>query len=208
MDQSTLVGDQIQDGRRIIERFAADGNAVQAAFWVREADEGSWRLYVATDLVDREGPAAAYLALDLSLQKLGQPGALGDRIMVVRPDYPIARDVLAIMKQNPDRSRVWRAQEIETSAEDQIYIYPARFFTFTQPNPMTSDEIAQEIVQLMSRGGDMSQPSRVMLKDGTSFDGVPFSLQSGGRNALLAGFIGENEVAPRIYRLDEIASIG
>lgn len=207
MDQSALVGNEIQDGRRIIERFAADGNPVQAAFWVREADEESWRLYVVTDLVHREGLAAAYRALDASLRKLGQPGIFSDQIRLESPDYPIAREVLALMKRYPGRSTVWRAQEIETAAEDRIYIYPARYFTFTQPNPMTSDEIAQEIVHIMSRGPSAALPSRVMLKDGTSFDGVPFSLQSGGRNALLAGFIGENEVAPRIYSIDEIASI-
>jgi hypothetical protein len=59
VDQSTLVEDQIDDGRRFVERFAADGHSVQAAFWVKTAEEGLWFLYVATDLVDREGPAAA-----------------------------------------------------------------------------------------------------------------------------------------------------
>ena len=46
MDQSTLVGDPVHDGRRFVERFAADGNQVQAAFWVKEAEYGRWELYV------------------------------------------------------------------------------------------------------------------------------------------------------------------
>lgn len=206
MDQSTLVGDEIEDGRRIIERFAADGNPVQAAFWVREAEEGSWLMYVATDLVDREG-LDAYRALDVSLRELGQLENYFGRIRLESPDYPIAREVLANMKRHPDQSRVWRAQEIETAAEDRVYIYPARYFDFTQPKPMTSDQVVQEIVQLMRRGPSAALPSRVVLKDGVSFKGSPFSLQSSGPDALSAQFIAENEPMPRTYRVDEIASI-
>ena len=71
MDQSTLVENQIDDGRRFVERFAADGTFVRAAFWVKTAEEGLWFLYVATDIVDRDGPAAAYRAVHASLRKLG-----------------------------------------------------------------------------------------------------------------------------------------
>ena len=42
MDQGTLVEFQISDGRRFVERFAADGNPVQAAFWVKTEEEGIW----------------------------------------------------------------------------------------------------------------------------------------------------------------------
>lgn len=209
MDQSALVGDQIEDGRKFIERFAADGNDVRAAFWVRETDsEGWWFLYVVSSLTDDKGPNAAYSAVHNSLRKLGdQPGILTGRIRVVGPDYPLARDVLAVMKRHPDRSRVWRAQEIETAAEDRIHIYPARYFTFSQPNPMTSDQVVQEIVQLMRRGPSAALPLRVVLKDGVSFNGSPFSLQSFSPNALSAQFIVENETMPRTCRVDEIASI-
>ena len=62
MDKSTLVGDEISDGRRFIERFAADGNSVQAAFWVKTDEDQLWFLYLVTDLVDREGPAAGRVA--------------------------------------------------------------------------------------------------------------------------------------------------
>jgi len=72
VDQSTLVENQIDDGRRFVERFAADGNPVLAAFWVKTAEEGIWFLYVVTDIVDREGPASAYRAVQASLRQLGE----------------------------------------------------------------------------------------------------------------------------------------
>lgn len=69
-----LVGDQIDDGRRLVQRFAADGHAVQAAFWAKTDEEGLWFLYVVTDEIDRSGPAAAYREMNASLQKLENCG--------------------------------------------------------------------------------------------------------------------------------------
>jgi len=207
MDQSTLVDDQILVGRGFIERFAADGNDVQVAFWVREADEGLWFLYVATDLVDREGPLAAYRAVHDSLRKLDQPEVLSGRIKLISPDNPMVPDVLDMMEQHSGQFMYGSPEEIGSALVDAVYVYPARYFTFTQPNPMTTDEIVQEVVHLMSRGSSIAQPSRVTLKDGTSFNGSPFSLQSSGSNTLSAHFIAENEAVPRVYRVDEIASI-
>lgn len=60
---------------------------------------------------------------------------------------------------------------------EQAVIYPSRSFTFTQPNPMTPEEIGREIVRLMNRGPGILQPSRVSQKDGTAFTGVPFGFE-------------------------------
>ena len=103
MDQSALVIDQIDDGRRFIERFAADGNPVRAAFWAMTAEEGLSFLYVVTDTVDRVGPAATYRAVHDALRKLGKPSVSSSEIKVVSPSDPIAKDVLAIMARHPGR---------------------------------------------------------------------------------------------------------
>lgn len=208
MDQSTLVGDQVYDGRRFVERFAADGNPVQAAFWVKTADEGMWFLYVATDLYDRAGPAAAYRAVRMSLQKLGESGISGSEINIVSPNNPIAKDVLAIMARHPGWSASrFAGKTLGSMAVEQTYIYPPHFFTFRQANPMTTEDISREILRLMNRDPGILQPSRVTLKDGTAFNGVPFALQLGSQKALVVQFIADGEAAPRVVRLDEIASI-
>ena len=208
MDQSTLVGDQIDDGRRFVERFAADGNPVQAALWVKTAEEGLWFLYVVTDLYDREGPSAAYRAVHASLEKLGECWVSSSEIKVISPSTPIAKEVLAVMSRNPGRLATrFRGETLGSLAVEQTYIYPAHLFTFTQPNPMTTEDMSREILRLMIRGAGNLQPSRVALKDGTSFDGVPFSLELGTQKALVVQFIADREAAPRVVRLDEIASI-
>ena len=45
-------------------------------------------------------------------------------------------------------------------------------------------------------------------EDGTAFNGVPFSIELGTQRAMVVRFIEDGEAAPRVVRLDEIASIG
>ncbi len=208
MDQSTLVDDPIYDGRRFVERFAADGNLVQAAFWVKKAEEGDWVLYVATELIDREGPAAAYRAVHASLQKLGEAGISSSEIIVISPSDPASKDVLRIMARHPGRSASrFVGNSLGSIEVAQAYVYPVQLFTFTQANPMTTDEIGRELLRLLNRGPGILQPSRVTLKDGTAFNGVPFALELGIQRALVVRYIADGEAAPRVVRLDEIASL-
>lgn len=208
MDQSTLVGDQLYAGRRFVERFAADGNLLQAAFWVKTTEEGIWYLYLVTELIDREGPAAAYRAVHAALKKLGDSGLSSSEINVVSPGNPIAKDVLAVLARHPGWSASrFVGKTLGSMAVDQTYIYPPHLFTFTQANPMTTEDVGREIFRLMNRGSGILQPSRVTLKDGTAFNGVPFSLQLGSQKAMVVQFVADGEAAPRVVRLDEIASI-
>lgn len=208
MDQSTLVENQIDDGRRFVERFAADGTFVRAAFWVKTAEEGLWFLYVATDIVDRDGPAAAYRAVHASLRKLGDTWVASSEIKVVSPSSPIAKDVLAIMARHPGRLATrYGGKTLGSMAVEQVYIYSSHVFTFTQANPMTTEDVGREILRLMNRGPGILKPSHVTLKDGTTFNGVPFSFQYGSQNAVVVSFIADGEASPRVVRLDEVASI-
>ena len=206
MDQGTLAEVPIDDGRRFIERFAADGNPVQAAFWAKTAEEGLWFLYVAAEIFDRDGPAAAYRAVHTSLRTLGKSTVSSSEIKVISPNNPIAKEVLAVMARHPGRLATGSAT-LGALAVEQTIIYPSRSFTFTQANPMTPEEIGREILQLMSRGPGILQPSRVTLKDGTAFNGVPFSLELGHQRAMVVRLIADGEAVPRAIRLDEIVSI-
>lgn len=208
MDQSTLVENQIDAGRQFVERFAADGNPVQAAFWVKTAEEGLWFLYVATNTVDRVGPAAAYRAVQTSLQKLRDSWVSSSEIKVVSPANPIAKDILAIMLRHPGRLATrFGGKTLGYMAVEQTYIYPPQFFNLAQVNPMTTEDVGREILRLMNRSPGILQPSRVTLKDGTNFNGVPFSLQLGSQKVMVVQFVADGEAAPRVVRMDEIASI-
>ena len=208
MDQSALVKDRVYDGRRFVERFAADGNPVQAAFWVQTAEEGIWFLYIVTDIIDRLGPAAAYRAVHASAQRLGESSIASSEVKVISPNNPIATDVLATMARQPSRSASRLiGQTLGMMDIEQAYVYPPEYFTSGQPVSMTTEDVGREIVRLLNRGPGMLRPSHIVLKDGTSFNGVPFSIQTGSQNAVMAHFIEDGETGPRVVRLDQIASI-
>ena len=59
MDQGPLVTEQIDAGSRLIKAF--DRYApVQAAFWVKEGEDGQWFLYLASDRIDDSNFDLAY----------------------------------------------------------------------------------------------------------------------------------------------------
>lgn len=208
MDQSTLVGDQIDEGRRFVERFAADGNPVRAAFWGKAEEEDSWFLYVATETVDRVGPTATYRAAHSSLEKLRESWITGSEIKVISPSDPVAREVIALMARHsgPPATRL-SSYRLGPTGIEYSYVYPSYLFTVSPVNPMTSEDVGQELIRLMNRSPATHQPSFVSLKNGISFNGVPFSIQLDSQKAAVVQFIEYGEASPRVVRLDEIASV-
>jgi len=69
MDQDTMVSQQTDRGKRLIESLATDGFDVRIAFWAKPTDEGKWFLYLASTLVDCKGPAVAYRLVHDILRK-------------------------------------------------------------------------------------------------------------------------------------------
>lgn len=209
MDQGTLLApQQLDDGRRFVQRFAADGNNLKAAFWAIMAEEEMWYLYLVNDVIDGAGPAAAYRQVWNSLQKLGDSWISGADIKVISPKDPVALDVLAVMAKHTGRMPTWLGnRELGMVAVEQVYLYPPHLFTFTQANPMTQDEIGRKLLELMSRGPGILQPSRITLRDGSEFDGVPFSLDVGPARTVEVSFVEDGEQSPRVVLIDEISSV-
>ncbi len=208
MDQSTLVDKQINDGRRFVERFAVDGNPVQAAFWVKTAEEGLWFLYVASEVVDLHGSAWAYRAVHASLRKLTDVDVVSSEVKVIGTSNPIAKDVIAIQEKHPGRLATWYGgKKLGSMSVDRVYLYPPHVYKVESRHAMSSEDIGHKVLRLMGRGPGILEPSFVVLKNGDSFRGVPFSIQFGTANAVMVSFVADGEAAPRVLRLDEIASV-
>jgi hypothetical protein len=202
------VTENIVDGRRIVERFVVDGNPVQTAFWAKESDEGLWYLYISTDLTDLRGALETYRAVHASLAQLDELSLSSSDIKVIGPRSSLAKKVAAFLSRHPTRSATRiPGERLGTPEFDQVYIYPETYFQLTNKNQMTTEEITREVLRLMNRGTGGILPSRVTLKDGTSFEGVPFSLQVGTQSSIMVQFIDPRNTAPRVYQADEISSI-
>ena len=208
MDTNALVEFQIDAGQRLIVQLTRDGFRVEAAFWVKTEEEGIWFLYIASPIVEETGLAGAYRVLQLSLQRLqGIPLSLSD-IKLIGRDNPITRDVLATLARfhGAIATRLSGKQLGGVSVEE-AYIYPAYLFSAQGAGPMTQDEVLGELFRLMNRGPGSVPASRITLKNGTTFTGVPFSIQSDSHRPMIIQFVAEGELAPRVLGIDEIASI-
>ncbi len=60
MDQDTVVSEQRESGQRLIDALAGAGFEVRVALWAKPSDEGKLFLYIASPVVDEQGPAVAY----------------------------------------------------------------------------------------------------------------------------------------------------
>lgn len=206
MDQGPLVEDEIVDGRRFLERFAADGHAIRGAAWIKTAEEGLWFLYVVTETYDSAGPSAAYRAVHDSLEKLDDVLFPGSRIRLLGVNNLVSFDLMSLASAHPKRSGFpFDTDELGYMPVSQVYVYSAWVFESIRPGSMTVDDLGQEILRRLMSGPN-SGAARVTLKDGTSFSGVPLTLHQGDRDTMRVQFDAGQE-APRIYPISAIDSI-
>src|SRR5712691_8812523 len=85
MDKATLVDIDIKAGERILQILDTAGFKVNVALWLYSSEFEAWRLYIASPLVDTEGPREAYLQLFSKLRSAEPDLASAVTITVVSP---------------------------------------------------------------------------------------------------------------------------
>ncbi len=105
MAQDTLLTNEVDAGRQLIARLHGVGFDVNLAFWLNETDSGRWFLYLASPLVDVQGPAAAYRIVLPIIESAPELGIDPFAVKVVGVDDSMAaaaREVLSPrLFQNP-----------------------------------------------------------------------------------------------------------
>ena len=201
-----LVESRIDDGRYLLEKLAASGFDVSAAAWVKTADDGEWNLFVVSRTVEEQGLAPAYRTSGAVLGQIADPWASTSDLKLIRPDAPAGRHLLELQRRHGGRTPV-RLQSVRLGdvAALEVYLYPSLVPTPAGQQPLTSQEVIQKIVELMGRTGQV-KPSRVVLKDGATFVGVPFGIElSGGKTYVKFAVDGPNP--PLAYPAEAIRAI-
>ncbi|SIO62656.1 hypothetical protein SAMN05444166_7111 [Singulisphaera sp. GP187] len=208
MDSNALVEFQIDAGQRLIRQLVQDEFEVRAAFWVKTTEEGLWFLYISTPLIEQRGLAEAYRGLQASLQRLqGIPLSLSD-IKLIGGTNPITRDVLSILSRHPSRLALrYGGKQLGSMTIEEAYVYPEHFYEIGDRRQMTKEDVLRELVSLMNRGPGILHPSKIALRNGDTFQGLPFSIQLGSNQRSVIQFVADGEFAPRIVDVDDIASI-
>ncbi len=88
MDKTALVENDIEVGRQVTKALDDARIAVKASFWFYEPGASEWRLIIATPLVDRKGPRAAYAAIQRALRDIEFPLR---KVSVVGPRHSLIK---------------------------------------------------------------------------------------------------------------------
>jgi hypothetical protein len=137
MDQDTVVNEQTESGKRLIEALAEAGFEVRVAFWAKPTEAGKWYLYLASPMVDERGPTAAYrhvydvmrkipdLWIDpLDIRVVGLNDSLAEAALAVtKPKVPDSPFAVRNPKPYPGMTRFGGATLGGVSI-DGAYIYP------------------------------------------------------------------------------------
>jgi hypothetical protein len=126
MDQTTLVDEQIADGKRLLDRFREAGFPVTIAGWIWASERGRWHLYVASPVVEDEGIGAAYLRIHALVRQMPQPFSIGPfDVKAIRPKAPLAEAMLDLHRRHPGRSFFpFGGSQFGGVEVEGVYIYP------------------------------------------------------------------------------------
>jgi hypothetical protein len=161
MDTVTLVGNQVDDGWRLLQRLQQEQIPILAASWVKPGDEDRWSLYLATPLVDRVGSLNAYREVYGIIRSLEDRWIDTSEIKLVGENHPVTRDLLDLLGQFPGRVPTRpRRSLLGGVAIDDAYLYPWK----NGPTPTRAN--LQKIMEMIARPGPV-EPSAVTLRDGT-----------------------------------------
>jgi hypothetical protein len=167
MDTVTLVGHQIDDGWKLLDRLRQEQVPVVAAGWVKPVEEDRWSLYIATPLVDQEGPTKAYRKVYGCLRALGNLWVGDSDVKLVGENHPVTKDLVDLMRKYPGRMPTRsRRPMLGGVATEEIYVYP------WQQGPTPARVVLETVMEMIGRPGPV-KPSAVTLRDGTRLRGSP-----------------------------------
>ncbi len=206
MDPGPLVEGRIDDGRYLLERLAAAGFDVSAAAWVKTADDEKWGLYVVSKRVDELGFSPAYGAAAAVLGRGPDAEAPTSYVKLVSPESPLGRHLVETQRRFGDGGRGWvQLTRLGDVAALEAYLYPPIATDGLVQQPLAPKEVAQKVVELMGRTGHV-RPSRVTLRDGKTFLGVPFGLELSGGH-MQVKFAVDGPEPPLAYSVEAIRTI-
>ena len=128
MDQTTLVGNQIGDGEKLVKELVRNRFDVTAAFWAKTSEEGSWFLYIVSKAVDELGLRKAYRLLNDIVGKTPDLGLSPLNVKLIGVSNPIAKDALDAQRHLSSwSSKVlnrYSGSRLGDVYVDETYLYP------------------------------------------------------------------------------------
>ncbi len=123
MDQSPLVTEQIDAGARFIAGFQKY-RPVRAAFWLRDADDGEWSLYVISDQIRDDNFDVAYGEVLRVAGNLRDPWFDPFQVKLIGLESPLAKAMLEVQGRSPSRPLVpLHGKTFDGMSVEEVYFY-------------------------------------------------------------------------------------
>jgi hypothetical protein len=125
MDEGPLVDERIAAGAHLLNEFQKYA-PVQDAFWLKDAEEGAWWFYVASDQITDENFDRGYEEVGRLADIIPDPYFDILRVKLIGADHPLAQAAQAMHRRYPGRRplRFFRETFGDMYA-DEGYIYPS-----------------------------------------------------------------------------------
>ncbi len=101
MDRTTLVTEQRDDAQCLIEKLAKNDFDVTAAAWIKTSDDGQWFLYIASQVVDEKGYAAAYREVQTTIRNIPKFSIGPFDVRLVSSSHALVSDVKKLYTKFP-----------------------------------------------------------------------------------------------------------
>jgi hypothetical protein len=125
MDQAPLVIEQIDAGARFLGEFQKY-LPVQAAFWLKETEEGDWSLYVASDQITDDNFDVGYGEVVRIAGQLRDPWFDPLQVKLIGVSDPLARAALDLQRRYPGRVPArFHGKIFGGVSVDEVYLYPS-----------------------------------------------------------------------------------
>jgi hypothetical protein len=126
MGQDVLVEQQIHDGQKLVEHLANHGFHVAAAGWIKIDDDSRWYLYIASSVVDREGPTKAYGVVHPLIRGMPTPLWIDPfDVKLIREADPLALGIRQMHQRYPALLPTWyRQPRLGGVSIEAAYLYP------------------------------------------------------------------------------------
>ena len=125
MDQGPLVREQIDTGSKFLGEFAKF-LPIDAAFWMKVSDEGTWYLHVASDRIDSHSISDAYDEVIRLASVLQDPEFDPFQVKLLSSADPVAQAAIDTVRRYPSLLPLrLRGQMFGGEFIDQVYLYPA-----------------------------------------------------------------------------------
>ena len=124
MGKAALVDSDIENGKKLLEALEKSSFPVQTALWLYKSEADAWRLVIASVLVDRKGPRAAYRRLRAELARSPAVGVPFSDVSLVSTRDELIRALRSAVRTGPGTSAIRFSNNVVGNFfGDDAYVY-------------------------------------------------------------------------------------